>query len=99
MKDVDKFLIKQEKRIAKLKKRYNKTEEPKKPEKPEEAKKVKKSKKQLIAVCSIFVFFISISLYYSSLGYNLDSFWETLTNIFNLDIWDGDETNPINYVQ
>lgn len=86
MKDIEKFLTKQEKRIAKLKKKYNKKES-EIPAKTEEIKEEKKSKKRLIYICIIFVFLFFTYLHLSDLSLGLSGFLDFFYNLFNFDIF------------
>ncbi len=98
MKDIDKFLIKQEKRIEKLKKKYS-VKESQKPKKTEEVKEEKKSKKTLIYFSIICVLTLSIFLFYSQLSLGLSGFLEFFYNLFNFNIFnDCPKSGPTDFV-
>ncbi len=98
MKDIDKFLTKQEKRIEKLKKRYN-TKESKETKKPEEVKEEKKSKKRLIYISIIFVFFLLTCLFYKDLSLGIAGFFDFLYNLFDFNIFnDCPKSGPTDFV-
>ena len=98
MKDIDKFLIKQEKRIEKLKKKYS-VKESQEPKKTEEVKEEKKSKKTLIYFSIICVLTLSIFLFYSQLSLGLTGFLEFFYNLFNFNIFnDCPKSGPTDFV-
>ncbi len=98
MKDIDKFLTKQEKRIEKLKKKYS-TKESEETKKPEEVKEEKKSKKRLIYICIIFVFLFLTYLFYRDLSLGLAGFLEFFYNLFNFNIFnDCPKSGPTDFV-
>jgi hypothetical protein len=98
MKDIDKFLTKQEKRIEKLKQKYKKKES-EEPKKIEKVKEEKKSKKRLIYICLIFVFFLLMYLFHSDLSLGLSDFLEFFYNLFNFDIFnDCPKSGPTDFV-
>ncbi len=98
MKDIDKFLTKQEKRIEKLKKKYS-TKESEKTQKTENVKEEKKSKKRLIYISIIFVFLLFTCLFYSNLSLCVSGFLEILYNLFDFNIFnDCPESGPTDFV-
>ena len=98
MKDIDKFLTKQEKRIEKLKKRYNKKES-EETKKTEKVKEEKKSKKRLIYISIIFVFLLLTCLFYKDLSLGIAGFLEILYNLFDFNIFnDCPDSGPTDFV-
>jgi hypothetical protein len=98
MKDIDKFLTKQEKRIEKLKKRYS-TKESEEIQKTEKVKEEKKSKKRLIYISIIFVFLLFTCLFYKDLSLGIAGFLEILYNLFDFNIFnDCPESGPTDFV-
>jgi hypothetical protein len=97
MKDIDKFLTKQEKRIEKLKKRYS-TKESEEIQKTEKVKEEKKSKKRLIYICSIFVFLFFTYLFYKDLSLCLTGFLEFFFDLFDFNIFnDCPDSGPTDF--
>ena len=97
MKDIDKFLTKQEKRIEKLKKRYS-TKESEEIQKTKKVKEEKKSKKRLIYFCSIFIFLFFTYLFYKDLSLCLTGFLEILYNLFDFNIFnDCPDSGPTDF--
>lgn len=98
MKDIDKFLTKQEKRIEKLKKKYNQKES-ETIEKTKEVKEEKKSKKTLIYICIIFVFLFFTLLLYSNLSLGVSGVLDFFYNLFNFNIFnDCPKSGPTDFV-
>ncbi len=98
MKDIDKFLTKQEKRIEKLKKKYNQKES-ETIEKTQEVKEEKKSKKTLIYICIIFVFVFFTYLFYKDLSLGVSGVLDFFYNLFNFNIFnDCPKSGPTDFV-
>ena len=97
MKDIDKFLTKQEKRIKKLKRKYS-TKESEEIQKTEKVKEEKKSEKRLIYICIIFVFLFFTYLFYKDLSLGIAGFLEFFYNLFDFNIFnDCPDSGPTDF--